>query len=63
MLSYLKEQSKSGSVSDAAFVGLVWEGLMSGIDMQTKPDQLNDVIVAEAKVCYACSGGPCRILT
>jgi len=49
IMNYLKEQSKSGSVTDVNFVGVVWQGLISNLDMQTRADQLIDAIANEVK--------------
>jgi hypothetical protein len=50
ILEYLKTQEKEGGISEADFVALVWEGLVSVIDMGSRPDQIGDLVMKELKV-------------
>jgi hypothetical protein len=50
IIEYLKAQEKEGGISEADFVALVWEGLVSIVDMGSRPDQIGDLLMKELKV-------------
>ncbi|KAK4057203.1 hypothetical protein OIO90_001698 [Microbotryomycetes sp. JL221] len=45
--SYLKIVYKRGLIGESDFVGIAWTGLLSGLDMTAKPEQLPDMAVKE----------------
>lgn len=50
ILAFLKEQSQRGAVSEGDFVTVVWDGLMSAIDLESVPvEQLADAVLKEVK--------------
>jgi len=49
IIVYLKEQEKGASISEVDFVGIIWNGLVSGIDMNAKADQIGDSLLKDLK--------------
>ena len=50
ILSYLESINRHAIIPEAEFVILIWNGLLTAVDMTSKPEQINDLVVKEVSV-------------
>lgn len=53
ILTFLKEQNKTGAMADTDFITLIWSGIASQLDTDAEPNALADAAVKQIKVDHA----------